>query len=56
MKIFLSHALTDKDCINRIDHSLKSYKIKLLIAEHYVSMTCNITKKIEDMIDSCDSL
>jgi len=55
MKIFVSHALTDIDLINRLDSTLKPCGIKLLIAEHYVSMTDTITAKIEKMIDSSDA-
>lgn len=55
MKIFVSHALTDKDLISKLNNSLKPYGITLLVAEHYVSMTSTITEKIEGMIDTCDA-
>jgi predicted nucleotide-binding protein len=55
MKIFVSHALTDKELLNRLSHSLNPYGIKLFIAEHYISMTQTITQKIEKMIDQCDA-
>ena len=55
MKIFVSHAISDKKLIGRLSISLKPYGITLLIAEHSVSMSVSVTTKIEKMINTCDA-
>lgn len=55
MKIFVSHAIADVDFFKKLESSLKTYGISLLIAEHVVSMTETTTRKIEKMIESSDA-
>lgn len=54
MKIFVSHAISDKKLIQQIKLTLEPHGIMLLIAEHHLDLRNTVTKKIEKMIDSCD--
>jgi len=54
MKIFVSHAISDKAMIESYKKNFEPHGITLLIAEHYVSLDMNITSKIEKLIQSCD--
>ncbi len=54
MKIFISHAISDKKLIQQIKLTLEPHGITLLIAEHFIDLQHTITEKIEEMIDSCD--
>ena len=54
MKIFISHAIKDKDHIEHIDKTLSPYGFELLIAEHFQDVNNIISEKIEKLINSCD--
>ena len=50
MKVFLSHAISDRNLIENLRIKCSSVGLQLLIAEHYVSVKETITDKIEAMI------
>ena len=54
MKIFISHAISDKKLIQTLINSISPLGIQLLVAEHYISTRSNITTKIEQFIDKSD--
>lgn len=50
MKIFVSHSMKDNKLISDLVSELEPHGLKLLIAEHVVSLNQTITQKIESMI------
>ena len=50
MKVFLSHAISDKVLIAALKKNFNNTGLKLLIAEHNISIVTTITDKIEAMI------
>ncbi len=50
MKVFLSHAISDKELIEMFQTSIKKTGVELVIAEHNFSLNETITQKIESMI------
>ncbi len=54
MKIFISHALADRDLIKSVKQTLEPHGLTLFIAEHYEDLERTITDKIENMIKQSD--
>ncbi len=54
MKIFISHAISDKELIKNIQTTLLPSGINLFIAEHHQEFNTTITEKIENMIRQSD--
>jgi TIR domain len=50
MKVFLSHAIIDKDLIRALKNRCSKNGLQLLIAEHTIGLNKTITEKIELMI------
>lgn len=50
MKVFLSHAIHDKELVNRLKNKCAVCGLELLIAEHTYAVDKTITQKIELMI------
>lgn len=50
MKVFLSHAIHDKELVNKLKKKCREYGLELLIAEHSYAVDKSITQKIESMI------
>ena len=50
MKVFLSHAISDKLLINHLKRSCDKNGLQLLIAEHTTSVSRTITEKIKNLI------
>ena len=50
MKVFLSHAIADKDLILALKKRCSKNGLQLLIAEHSIGLNKTITEKIELMI------
>jgi hypothetical protein len=54
MKLFISHAIRNKQLLEKLKINLEPYGIQLLIAEHFEDLENDVTKKIENLIEVCD--
>lgn len=54
MKIFVSHSIKDKRILDSLQTLIKGQDLKLLIAEHEISIDHPTTVKIEQMIKQAD--
>jgi hypothetical protein len=55
MKLFISHAIRDKQLLKKLKINLEPYGIKLLIAEHFEDLEDDVTEKIEKLIETSDA-
>ncbi len=55
MKLFISHAIKDKEFLKMLQRDLEFYNIELFIAKHYEDLERDITDKIKYMIDQSDA-
>jgi hypothetical protein len=54
MKLFISHAIRNKQLLETLRINLEPYGIELLIAEHFEDLENDVTRKIENLIEVCD--